>query len=92
MTIVFYVIGVVVMWVLAWGSLTRRQRARAGLAVGRLLLLVAPGAWTTAIRASGLRPVPVARLGRYHPAEIVKSNVALDRGSDRAAHSTSTPE
>jgi len=74
-TIVFYVVGVVLMWVLAWGSLSVAN-VLSGLVVGGFLLWLTPDKWTSAQNVR-LRPVAVARLVVFILAEIVKSNVVL---------------
>ena len=84
MTIVLYVVGVVVMWVLAWGSLSVAN-VLGGLVVGGFLLWLTPDKWTSAQNLR-LRPVAVARLVVFILAEIVKSNVVLTAAVLAAAH------
>jgi multicomponent Na+:H+ antiporter subunit E len=76
-TLVAYVIALVAMWVLAWGSLSVAN-VLGGLAVAGFLLWVAPDKWMTGERLR-LRPVAIARLTLFALAEVVKSNVVLVR-------------
>ena len=75
MTLALYLVGVTMMWVLAWGSLTVANIA-GGLAVACALLLVSPDRSMVTDRMA-FRPVAVARLLVYVIAEVVKSNVIL---------------
>lgn len=75
MTIALYLVGVTLMWVLAWGSLTVANVV-GGLAVAVFVLLVSPDH----VRSRGgiaFRPVAVVRFAAYVAFQVVKSNVVL---------------
>jgi multicomponent Na+:H+ antiporter subunit E len=74
-TLVLYVVGLVGMWVLAWGSLSVAN-VLGGLAVAGFLLWLAPDKWTNRERLH-VRPVATARLAAFVLGEVVKSNVVL---------------
>ena len=77
MTVVLYIVGVTVMWVLAWGSLTFANVV-GGLLVAALLLVVSPD---RIVSSGGIffRPIAVLRFAAYVVFQIVKSNVLLIR-------------
>ena len=75
MTLVLYLVGVTLMWVLAWGSLTVANVV-GGLAVAVLLLLVSPDSVLSSGRVA-FRPVAVLRFVAFATVQIVKSNVVL---------------
>ena len=75
MTVGVYLVGVTVMWVLAWGSLTFANVV-GGLAVGGFLLLVSPDR----VRFGGriaIRPIALVRFTGYVVFQIIKSNIVL---------------
>jgi multicomponent Na+:H+ antiporter subunit E len=74
-TLVLYVVGLVVVWVLAWGSLSVAN-VLGGLAVAGFLLWTAPDKWTNRERLQ-VRPIAVARLAVFVLGEVVKSNIVL---------------
>jgi len=76
-TVALYLVGVTVMWVLAWGSLTFANVV-GGLAVAAFLLLVSPDRLVSAGGVS-FRPIAVLRFAAYVVFQIVKSNVLVVR-------------
>jgi multicomponent Na+:H+ antiporter subunit E len=76
-TFALYLIGVTVMWVLAWGSLSVAN-VISGMAVAGVLLVVAPDGlgW---LRGISFRPIAVIRFTLYAIGEIAKANVVLIR-------------
>ena len=77
MTVALYLVGVTVMWVLAWGSLTFANVV-GGLAVAAFLLVVSPDRLVSRGGIS-FRPTAVLRFAAYVVFQIVKSNVLLVR-------------
>jgi multicomponent Na+:H+ antiporter subunit E len=75
MTLVLYVIGLVVVWVLAWGSLSVGN-VLGGLAVAALLLWIAPEDWTGR-QGVRIRPIKVAKLLIFIVSKVVTSNAVL---------------
>ena len=75
MTLVLYLLGITVMWILAWGSITVAN-VLSGLAVAGFLLVLSPDSLTRG-RTIWFRPVGVLRFVAYVIADIVKSNVVL---------------
>jgi multicomponent Na+:H+ antiporter subunit E len=78
MTVVLYALGVVVIWVLAWGSLSFAN-VLSGAAVAALMLWLAPDIFPGARRASSFRVGAVCRFGLHVAKQIVLSNLALSR-------------
>jgi multicomponent Na+:H+ antiporter subunit E len=76
-TLLFYVLALIVMWVLAWGSLSVAN-VLGGLAVAAFLLWLAPDTWTRRDRLR-LRPVAITRLSIFILVEFVKANAVLLR-------------
>jgi multicomponent Na+:H+ antiporter subunit E len=76
-TFAVYLIGVTVMWVLAWGSLSVAN-VLSGMAVAGVLLVIAPDGlgW---LRGIAFRPGAVIRFTLYAVGEIAKANVVLIR-------------
>jgi multicomponent Na+:H+ antiporter subunit E len=77
MIVVFYVLGVVVMWVLAWGTLSLAN-VLSGLAVAAVLVVVVPDDWTHR-RRMPFRPIAVAKLAAFIVGQVVTSNWLLAR-------------
>lgn len=75
MTLALYLVGLTVVWVLAWGSLTWAN-VLGGIAVGLFVLRVAPGAWPRR-RPVTVRLGPTFRLAWYVVSSVVKSNGSL---------------
>jgi multicomponent Na+:H+ antiporter subunit E len=76
-TIALYLIGVTVMWVLAWGTLSVANIV-GGLAVACFLLLVSPDR-TGARGRITFRPAAAARFAGFALVQIARSNVLLIR-------------
>jgi multicomponent Na+:H+ antiporter subunit E len=74
-TLALYLVGVTVMWVLAWGSLTVANVV-GGLAVALFLLLISPDRGLSAGGVT-LRPRAALRFAAFAAVQIVKSNVVL---------------
>jgi multicomponent Na+:H+ antiporter subunit E len=77
MALIAYAVGLVLIWVLAWGTPTPANLL-SGLAVAAVLLAVSPDAWPPFHRVR-LRPVAVARFLGFVLVEVVKANVTLTR-------------
>ncbi len=76
MAVAAYAVGLVVIWVFAWGSLTPAN-VLGGLGIAALLLLVSPDR-----RPHGhirVRPIALARLVGFVLVKVVQSNVELSR-------------
>lgn len=72
-----YAAGVVVVWTLAWGSVSVANVA-SGLAVAAVVYVVIPERGRLSQRVA-FRPVPLARLGWYLLTTSVTSNLLLAR-------------
>lgn len=72
-----YLVGVVVVWMLAWGSVSVAN-ILSGVAIGVLVAAVIPEREMLTGRIS-LRPGPLMRLGGFFLSTAVKSNVELVR-------------
>jgi multicomponent Na+:H+ antiporter subunit E len=77
MTLALYLIGITVLWTLAWGALSIANVV-SGLAVAGFLLLLTPDKITRG-RSVWFRPVGVVKLVAYIVADVVKSNIVLIR-------------
>ncbi len=77
MALVMSIVGLTIIWVLAWGT-PSVANILGGLAVAALLIAVAPDDWP-AFRRARLRPVAIARFVGYLLVEVVRANVALTR-------------
>jgi multicomponent Na+:H+ antiporter subunit E len=77
MALVAYGGGLVVIWVLAWGSPSVANVA-SGVAVAAVLLAVAPDTWPGRSRPR-VRPVAIVRFAASALAKVVESNVVLTR-------------
>ena len=75
MTVAFYLLGVTVMWVFAWGSLTVAN-VLGGLAVAALLLVISPDRLVST-GGVAFRPIAVVRFVVFVVVLVVKSNVIL---------------
>ena len=73
----FYVIVVVVVWVLAWGTISFANVV-SGVAIGVLIALIIPERELLAGHIS-LRPVPLLRLGWFFLSTAATANVAIIR-------------
>ena len=78
MTVVVYVLGLIVIWVLAWGSLSFAN-VLSGAAVAALMVWLAPDTFPGVRRAPAFRVRPVCRFGLHVAQQIVLSNLALSR-------------
>lgn len=76
MALVAYVVGLVVIWVLAWGTPTPAN-VLSGLAVAAVLLAVSPDTFPP--RRGRIRPVAIARLLGFVLVQAVTANVQLTR-------------
>lgn len=77
MKAVIYAIGVVVVWVLAWGSLSAAN-VLSGVAVAVVVYLVIPERRSLSGRVK-FRPVPLARLAWFYVVTAVRSNLHVAR-------------
>jgi multicomponent Na+:H+ antiporter subunit E len=75
-TVALYLVGVTLIWVLAWGSLTVANVV-GGLAVACFVLLVSPDRPGTRGGRIAFRPMPALRFGTYVILQILKSNAFL---------------
>jgi multicomponent Na+:H+ antiporter subunit E len=78
MNLVLYGLGIVVIWVLAWGSLSIAN-VLSGLAVAGVLLWLAPDTFPGARRPASFRLGAVLRFTAYVVVQVVVSNLALSR-------------
>lgn len=77
MTRLLYALGLAVIWVLAWGSVTPANVV-GGLAVAVLLITVAPDTWPAG-RRPRIRPLAIARFAGYVLYKALESNVVVTR-------------
>ena len=78
MIVALYAATIVIMWVLAWGSLTFAN-VFGGLVVAAVMMVVTPGGLGRHGRRPPLRPLAIARLLGFTLVEVVRSNVSLAR-------------
>jgi len=78
MVVVLYAAAIVVMWVLAWGSLTFAN-VLGGLVVAAVLVVVTPGGLGRGRSRPPFRPRPIARLAVFAVVEMARSNMWLVR-------------
>lgn len=77
MMLVIYVVGLVAMWVVAWGSLSLAN-VLGGVAVAAFLLWISPDMALTRDR-SNVHPIALVKLAGFVLVKIVKSNLLLIR-------------
>ena len=77
MTLALYLIGITVLWILAWGSLSVANVV-SGLAVAAFLLVLTPDKLMRG-KSIWFRPVGVAKFVAWIVADIIKSNIVLIR-------------
>ena len=78
MVVVLYATAIVVMWVLAWGSLTFAN-VLGGLVVAAVLVVVTPGGLGRGRSSPPFRPRSIARFALFAVAEMARSNMSLVR-------------
>jgi multicomponent Na+:H+ antiporter subunit E len=78
MNLAMYLLGLVVIWVLAWGSLSVAN-VLSGLAVAGVMLWLAPDTFPGVRRPASVRVGAVVRFVAYVAAQVIVSNLALSR-------------
>jgi multicomponent Na+:H+ antiporter subunit E len=78
MNLVPYLLGLVIIWVLAWGSLSIAN-VLSGLAVAGVMLWLAPDTFPGVRRPASVRVGALLRFAVYVAAQVVVSNLALSR-------------
>lgn len=77
MTTILFAVGLAVLWVLAWGSLSFAN-VLGGLAVAVGLLVLTPDRWSWTGRPR-VRPVAIARFAGYVLVKALQSNMSVTR-------------
>lgn len=78
MALIAYGIGLVLIWVLAWGTPTPAN-VLGGVAVAAVLLAVSPDTFPPRRRRSRLRPWAIARFAGFVLREVLLANVQITR-------------